>query len=217
NTGGSGRTIVVAVGGAPLVGETRRWAEARCRFAAGLTVLSAGMPMFFMGEEVGAQKPYRYDDFIRHKEDIAGERSGAGRNLFAFYRDLIRLRGREPALSSRDIDVLHVHDQNRVIAFRRWHGQGRDILVIASLNDIRFDHGYTVGDERLPNGRWVEIFNSDSARYGGWGFGNGATVLASVNRALTAFLPANGFIVLGRVDASAPAETSVRDPGTRVG
>ena len=37
----------------PTIGETRRYAEARCRFAFGCTVLSAGVPMFLFGEEVG--------------------------------------------------------------------------------------------------------------------------------------------------------------------
>jgi 1,4-alpha-glucan branching enzyme len=48
------RTMVVAVNGAPLVGPTRRYAEARCRFAFGMAALSAGTPMFLMGEERSA-------------------------------------------------------------------------------------------------------------------------------------------------------------------
>lgn len=195
NAAGSSRTILAAVGDAPLVGETRRWAEARCRVAAGLTVLSAGTPMFFMGEEVGAAKPYRYHDFTRHKEDIVGGRNGDGRALFEFYRDLVRLRRGRAALSSRDIDVLHVHDANRVLAFLRRHG--RDVvLVIASLNDRPFDHGYTVGNERLPNGDWTELFDSDAARYGGWGLRAGIGAPSSSNGALTTVLPASGFVVL---------------------
>ena len=63
NAENSGRTIVVAVNGAPLVGDTRRYAEARVRFAAGMTLAAApATPMFFMGEEVGASQPYRYAD-----------------------------------------------------------------------------------------------------------------------------------------------------------
>jgi hypothetical protein len=33
--------------------------------------------------------------------------------MFAFYRDVIRLRRDAPALRSRDIEVVHVHDANR--------------------------------------------------------------------------------------------------------
>jgi len=55
----SARTIAVAVNNAPLVGDTRRFAEARVHFAAGMALLGPGAPMFFMGEEVGASRPYR--------------------------------------------------------------------------------------------------------------------------------------------------------------
>src|SRR5208337_4882752 len=50
----SARTIMVAVNDAPLVGETRHYAEGRVHFAAAQTLLGPGIPMFFMGEEVGA-------------------------------------------------------------------------------------------------------------------------------------------------------------------
>ncbi|WP_349262470.1 alpha-amylase family glycosyl hydrolase [Geminicoccus sp.] len=198
NAAGSARTIVTAVNGAPLLGETRRWAEARCRFAAALTVLSPGTPMFFMGEEVGAQKPYRYNDFVHHKEDILGERHGIGQALFRFYRDLVRLRLNEPALRSRQLNILHVHDANRVIAFRRWEGVDEDILVIASLADSAYRHGYTIGNERLPPGRWIQLLCSDDTTYGGWGIGCGGQDLFSTNHAITAVLPACGVVVFRR-------------------
>src|ERR1700733_5580040 len=70
NRTGSARTIWLAVNGAPLTGDTRRWAEARVRFAAGMALLSAATPMFFMGEEIGAAKFYRYDTFLQNREDI---------------------------------------------------------------------------------------------------------------------------------------------------
>jgi hypothetical protein len=123
NAPGSGRTIAVAVHRAPLVDETRRFAEARVRFAAGMTLLAPGTPMFFMGEEVGASLDYRYDDFTagrETREDYMALRAGAGAQLFAFYADVIRLRLAHAALRSRNIDVVEVHDANRVIAFRRW-------------------------------------------------------------------------------------------------
>ena len=60
---------MVAVNDAPLVGETRRYAEGRVHFAAGMTLLGPGIPMFFMGEEVGASRPYRYADFLIARED----------------------------------------------------------------------------------------------------------------------------------------------------
>src|SRR5262249_18489178 len=94
NSRGSTRTIVCAGNGAALVGATRAYAEARSRVAFGLSLFSAGTPMFFMGEEIGAQKPYRYDTFIANREDIVGGRTGSGAQLFRFYQDAIRFSRR---------------------------------------------------------------------------------------------------------------------------
>ena len=52
--------------------------EARSRVVAGLSLLSAGTPMFFMGEEIVAQKPAKYNTLATSKEDLLGERAGNG-------------------------------------------------------------------------------------------------------------------------------------------
>lgn len=121
NSPGSARTICLAVNNAPLIGATRIWAEARVRVAAGLALLSAGTPMFFMGEEVGAQEPYRYNDFLAHREDLVGLSTGTGRFLFAYYRDLIALSRATPSIRSRNIDPFLADDSNCLIAFLRWN------------------------------------------------------------------------------------------------
>jgi 1,4-alpha-glucan branching enzyme len=198
NSQGTKRTIVVAVNGAPLAGATRRYAEARCRFAFGCTVLSAGTPMFLFGEEVGFAKDFLYNHIFANREDLYGYRRNSGRFLFAFYRDLIRLRRASPGLRTRQIDVLHVHDANRVLAWRRW-GEGEDYLILASLNDRPFRDGYTIAHPRLPDGRWEEVFNSDSDRYGGDHVGNPGAAIPARGGALHALIPANGVVVLKRV------------------
>jgi 1,4-alpha-glucan branching enzyme len=194
NAKGSSRTIVAAVNGAALVGVTRRFAEARCRFAAGMSVLSAGTPMFLMGEEVGARKPYTYDTFINNREDLVGQSRGDGKLLFEFYRELIWLRLGHPGLQTREVDVLHAHNANRVIAFRRWSGAD-DFLVLASLNNRPFGSGYVVDNPRIPDGWWREIFNSDAAHYGGDNVGNFGAAVPSGGGRLLAVIPANGFVV----------------------
>ena len=200
NAANTERTIVTAVNHAPLTGETRRTAEARCRFAWGMAVLSAGTPMYLMGEEIGAAKPFRFDDFYLHKEDLVGERNGYGRFLFRFYQDLNRLVSKLRSLRSREIDVIYTHNDNRIIAFRRSHG-GEQVLVVASLNDRPFDHGYviTTDEARLPRGGWKEIFNSDGFAYGGDDAGNGGAVLPVEGGHINPVLPAHGFVVLEKV------------------
>jgi 1,4-alpha-glucan branching enzyme len=199
NATGSARTAAVAVGGAPLWGLTRQYAEARCRVAVGVSILSAGTPMFFMGEEVVAQKSYRYDNVDDSKEDLFGERSGAGAAMFRFYQDLIRLRRANAAVRSRHIDIVHVDGRHRVIAFTRRAGDA-EVLVVASLNNHPFLDGYVLqtDGQRLPSGMWQETFNSDSYLYGGQNVGNvGAAIPAAAGR-LQLRLPSNGLLVLHR-------------------
>ena len=128
------RTIVTAVNYAPLIGATRNYAEARCRLVFGLSALSAGTPMFLMGEEIGAAKYFLYDTFASNKEDLVGERTGDGQFLFRFYQDLIGLVTCQPAARSSTLDVIYRHNDNRVIAFTR-SSPGQQLLVLASLND----------------------------------------------------------------------------------
>lgn len=190
------RTIVTAVNYAALTGATRQYAEARSRFAFGMSVLSAGTPMFLMGEEIGAAKYFRYNDFFRNKEDLLGESTGNGRFLFRFYQDLIRLVTSNSAARSSALDVIYRHNDNRVIAFTR-SSPNQQLLVLASLNDLAFDHGYFISTDswRLPSGGWREMFNSDAAIYGGENVGNGGATLQIVGGKINAIVPAHGFVV----------------------
>jgi len=194
----SGRTIAVAVNRATLSGETRRWAEARCRLACGLNMLSPGVPMFFMGEEVGFQKDYPYDLFLSQREDFLRERGGNGANLFRFYQDIIKLRRRKPALRTAELVPLHVRNDNRVLVFRR-SLENEHFVVFASFNNFAFADGYRVNEAEIPDGAWREIFNSDAAVYGGSNVGNGGMVRQSRYGSMDAVIPANGFVVFERL------------------
>ena len=182
---------------APLFGGTRSWAEARSRVCCGLSLLSAGTPMFFMGEETGAQNQSTYNNFLSSREDILGERNGSGKTLFRFYQELITLTRRLPSIRSHNIDILHVSDSNRVIAFKRWSGD-EQVIVLASLNNSAFANGYVVEKDLIgiPDGGWKEIFNSDGEAYGGQNVGNRGAVIASSGGRLNVVIPAAGFVVL---------------------
>jgi 1,4-alpha-glucan branching enzyme len=194
----SHRTIVDAVHGAPLVGPTRSFAEARCRFAFGMAILSPGTPMFLMGEEVGAAKDYTYDSYLADREDLNGMRTGSGRFLFRFYQDMIAFRQQHSALRSGNISVLYTHNQNRVLVFRLWSADER-LLIVASLNNQPFASGYWFYSESLPDANWREIFNSDAAGYGGSNVGNGGGSLESRRGYAGPVVPANGFVVFQAV------------------
>ncbi len=190
------RTMPCAVNGAALEGSTRDYAEARSRVAFGLSLFSAGTPMFFMAEEIGAQKPYKYDTFMANREDIAGERAGNGARLFRFYQDVIRFSRRHPAVRVQNIDIIHVNGDGRVIAFTRSAGAD-ELLVVASLNNRVFDEYVIQSDPgRLAEGKWREVFNSDAAIYGGDNVGNYGADLPAANGRIQVRIPAKGFVVL---------------------
>jgi 1,4-alpha-glucan branching enzyme len=201
NSEHSRRTLMAAVaagrGAAAPTGEVRRIAEARCRFVAGMNLLSAGTPMFLMGEEVGATKDFTFDGFVENREDLMGERLGEGRHLFRFYRDLIRLRRRHHTFATPNLDIVLAHNQDRVLAFHRWKGP-EHYLVVATLSDRGWPDGYELRAQGLLDGRWREIFTSDSAWYDGAGVGNVDELHARAGE-LTLRLPARGFVVLRRV------------------
>ncbi|MFZ0257729.1 MAG: alpha-amylase family glycosyl hydrolase [Gammaproteobacteria bacterium] len=196
NAPGSARTIAVAVNYVPLVDGTRRYAEARVHFAAGMTLLAPATPMFFMGEEVGASLAYTYGDFLNAREDFLALRQGVAAALFRFYADLIRLRLAHPALRSRSFEVLQTHDANRILSFRRW-AVSEEMLVIGSLNNAAFGAGYRLLDSRIADGEWREVFNSDADAYGGGGLLNPGTILSS-GGVITVNVPANSVVVLRR-------------------
>ncbi|WP_406698808.1 alpha-amylase family glycosyl hydrolase [Singulisphaera sp. Ch08] len=200
NADGSLRTSRVAVNDAALFGATRTFAEARSRVAAALSILSAATPMFFMGEEVVAQKRCKFDNIATSKEDLKGERTGNGAKMFRYYQDLIRLRRANPAVRSHSIDVVHVLGANRVIAFTRRQGS-HQLLIVASLNNRPFEQGYVIqtGSDRLPSGLWLETFNSDAGIYGGGNVGNYGAAIPCNGGRIELKIPANGVLVLQRL------------------
>ncbi|HEX9308089.1 MAG TPA: alpha-amylase family glycosyl hydrolase [Anaeromyxobacter sp.] len=193
NAAGSARTIAAAVNGAPLVGATREVAEARSRLAFGLAMLSPGTPMFLMGEEVGAAKPYRHDSFLENREDLVGLRLGVGRGLFRCYQDLIRLRLARPAVRSRRLATVHRHEANRVIAFLRGDAE---LLVVASFANRPYAAGYVLESGAIPDREWREVFNSDAVEYGGTGAGNRGAAPRSSGGRIEVVVPASGLVVL---------------------
>jgi 1,4-alpha-glucan branching enzyme len=118
--------------------------------------------MLFMGQEFLEDKnwsdnPEQWENTLIWWEGLVQD--PAMRAHLAFTRDLVHLRRREPALRAEPINVFHVHNTNRVIAFHRWvEGVGVDVVVVASLNESTF-WSYRLGFPR--SGRWHEVLNSD--------------------------------------------------------
>jgi 1,4-alpha-glucan branching enzyme len=187
----------------------RSWyATSRSRVATGLLLTMPGIPMLFMGEEFLEDKQWS-DDVEGHPElrlfwaGLEG-RDSAMRDFLRFTRELIKLRWQFPALRGEGYALIHVHDENRVLAFQRWvPGEGRDVVVVVSLA-LETKHGYEIG---FPGGGyWREVFNSDV--YENWvnprTQGNGGGVRANgpgrhgLHHSASLTLPANSLIVFAR-------------------
>ncbi|MGH9962565.1 MAG: alpha amylase C-terminal domain-containing protein, partial [Pyrinomonadaceae bacterium] len=182
--------------------------RSRARVATGISLTAPGIPMLFMGQEFLEDKQWS-DNFEIHKDLLlywAGLDQGDKQMLdhVRFTRELIGLRWQYPALRGQGFRVVHVHDQNRVLAFHRWvEGEGHDVLVVVHLSTFnRF--GYRIG---FPSGgEWREILNSDI--YENWVnpnvTGNGGRMFAEphplhgFSYSAGLVLPANSILVFSR-------------------
>jgi 1,4-alpha-glucan branching enzyme len=187
--------------------DARSWyARSRSRIATGLVLTSPGIPMLFMGEEFLEDKQWNDTPSPNNQIWWAGVQ-GADKAMADFLRftsELIALRHRLPALRGEGCNIIHVHNDNRALAFQRWvEGVGSDVVVVITMSEHSY-YGYQVG---FPgSGRWLEVFNSDV--YDNWVnpnvAGNGGAVDASgpplhglpASAALT--IPANGLLVFAR-------------------
>lgn len=187
--------------------DPRSWyARSRSRVATGILLTGPGVPMLFMGQEFLEDKMWSDSPFDNdHRIWWSGLSSDrAMSDHLRFTRELIALRRRLPALRRGRINVFHVHNGNRVIAFHRWlEGSGDDVVVVATLSEATH-YGYRLGFPR--DGRWTEAFNSDV--YDNWVnplvAGNGSGVFAGgpsmhdLPASAEVVVPANGFVVFTR-------------------
>jgi 1,4-alpha-glucan branching enzyme len=187
--------------------DARSWyARSRSRLGMGLLLTSPGIPMIFMGEEFLEEK--QWSDTPSPATALSWQGlDGPDRtrsDFLRFTQDLIKLRKDRKALCGEGCRIIHVHNQNRVIAFQRWiEGIGNDIVVVATLSESNW-YNYGVG---FPcGGRWREVFNSDV--YDNWpnpvAAGNGGAVVASgpplhgLPNSASVTIPANGFVIFER-------------------
>jgi 1,4-alpha-glucan branching enzyme len=189
--------------------DPRSWfGRSRARVATGISLTAPGIPMLFMGQEFLEDKQWS-DNFESRKDLLlhwAGLDHGDKQMLdhVRFTRELVGLRWLYPALRGQGFRVVHVHDQNRVLAFHRWvEGEGRDVMVVVHLSTFT-RVGYRIG---FPSaGEWREVFNSDV--YDNWVnphvAGNGGRVVAEphplhdFSASAGLVLPANSLLVFAR-------------------
>ena len=131
----------------------------RSTLGAALVFTAPGIPMIFQGQEF-------LEDGYFHLDNVPLDWTKltiyAGIHLL--YRDLIRLRrnwfNQTAGLRGQNLNVHHVNDSDKLIAFHRWAngGPGDDVVIVANFANRGFD-SYSLGFPRA--GLWRVRFNSD--------------------------------------------------------
>lgn len=139
-----------------------KFAQKRSTLAAGLVFTAPGIPMLFQGQE------FLEGGWFRDDVPLDWDQRDEFRGIVRLYRDLIRLRlnrgGMTRGLLGHHVDVHHVNDGGKLIAFMRRDqgGPGDDVVVVA--NFLANPHAnYRIG---FPApGPWRLLFNSDWSGY----------------------------------------------------
>lgn len=137
-------------------------AQKRSTLAAAMVFTAPGIPMLFQGQE------FLEGGWFRDTVPVDWDQKEEFHGIVRLYRDLIRLRlnrdGFTRGLCGQFIQVYHVQEQSKVIAFHRWDkgGPADDVVVVANFFNEPRD-GYVIG---FPaEGTWKLRFNSDWRGY----------------------------------------------------
>lgn len=129
--------------------------------------------------------------------------------LAKFDKDMVALAKSFPFLGLDRAELLHVHEDNKVIAFKRRIGSIEDrendntnLIFIFNFNPQRSFQDYMVD---APPGKYLEVMNSDEIAYGGKGrlaagqehFTHHDALLS--RNTLSLYLPARSAVVLASV------------------
>ncbi|MEN8006659.1 MAG: alpha-amylase family glycosyl hydrolase [Candidatus Krumholzibacteriota bacterium] len=151
-------------------GNAASWySQKRSTLGAAITFTSPGIPMIFMGQE------FLEDGYFADDDPLDWNKATTHDGIVDLYQDLIRLRrnwyNNTRGLRGNNINVHHVNDYNKVIAYHRWEngGDGDDVIIVANFSGQGFS-SYNLG---FPSGgTWQVRFNSDwngySDDFGNW-------------------------------------------------
>ncbi|MEZ6015111.1 MAG: alpha-amylase family glycosyl hydrolase [Planctomycetota bacterium] len=169
------------------------YSKKRSTLGAGLVMTAPGIPMLFQGQEV------LEDGWFQDTDPVDWSREVTFAGIETLYRDLIRLRrdwfGTTRGLKGQYINVHHVNDGAKVLAFHRWMngGPGDDVVIVANFSNQAWS-GYTIGFPR--SGAWQVRFNSDWNGYDA-GYGNHPSGPVQANAGAYDGMPNRGSVSIG--------------------
>ena len=142
------------------------YAKKRSTLAAAIMLTSPGIPMIFQGQEMLETRDFGFAtptavDFTRATDPKF-------KGIVQMYHDLIALRrnvaGQTGGLTGQSLNVFHLDDSNKTLAYHRWEngGAGDDVVVVANFSNVPLS-ALSLGFPR--GGLWHVRFNSGAAVY----------------------------------------------------
>ncbi len=165
----------------------------RSTLGAALVFTAPGIPMILQGQEFLENKWFA-DDL-----PVEWTRADTFSGIVQLYQDLIHLRrnwfDNSRGLRGQNVNVFHVNQQDKVIAFHRWEagGPGDDVVVVINFSNASYD-SYDIGFPRA--GVWWLRLNSDWNGYGA-DFGNFGSFDTTAQGDAKDGLPTQGSVGIG--------------------
>lgn len=176
---------------------TSVFAKKRSTLAAAIMLTSPGIPMIFQGQETletrafGFKTPTQVDFSRAEDANIKG--------IMQMYRDLIALRRnvrqKTRGLTGQNLNVFHLDNGNKTLAYHRWErgGAGDDVVVVANFSNVPLSN-LNIGFPR--GGEWHVLFNSGANVYD-LSFTNGESFDTTANPGGKDGLPFNANVGIG--------------------
>ncbi|TWU02007.1 alpha-amylase family glycosyl hydrolase [Neorhodopirellula pilleata] len=156
------------------------YAQKRATIGLALTLTAPGIPMLFQGQE------FLEDGWFQDAESLDWDKSDEHAGIVKLTSRLIRLRlnrdGNTRGLTGQHIDIHHVNQSNKVIAFirRRDGGLGDETVVVINFANQHYGQ-YEFG---LPSpGTWRRRFSSDRKIFSDDFGGNASGDIESIDQA----------------------------------
>jgi 1,4-alpha-glucan branching enzyme len=173
------------------------FAKKRSTLAAAIMLSSPGIPMIFQGQEMLETREFAFSTPTQVDFDRAVDPKFKG--IVQMYHDLIALRrnlaGTTGGLTGQNLNVFHLDDGNKTLAYHRWQngGAGDDVVVVANFSNVPLP-GLNIGFPR--GGQWRVRFNSGAKIYDP-GFDNGDSFDTVANLGVKDGLNFNGAVGIG--------------------
>lgn len=138
-----------------------RHAQKRSVLGIALTLTAPGIPMLFQGQEL------LETEWFRDTEPLDWDRAKSFRGIGRLVHDLINLRlnsdSQSPGLTGQFIDMHHVNEKDKVVAFvRRSDVETSHVMIMVNFSNRPFE-SYRVGIPK--SGRWHLKLNTDWIGY----------------------------------------------------